>query len=378
MDGHSGSFDRTHDKRNLTMEMTDILKKHTETVEGRLAELGGKYQEADMRLADLEQKEHRPRGGGYGGQSWGQQIAHKQELTAFASDQARPGTIRLEIKADLASGSAATGGGFVVPHTDAPVGLPQRPTQVRQLLAVAGTNTGVIHVPTQTGRTNNAAVAPELTEKPESEYTFDLKEVPIVTIAHHVSAARQILQDAPQLASLIDSELRYGLQLAEDAELLFGTGTGGRMTGLMTAATAYSAPITPPADPTIIDRLGLALLQAALSDVEPDGIILHPSDWMRVSLTKDAAGGYILANPAGQLGKRLWNVPVVTTQAMTAGSFLVGAFQPQTLYDRMRPTVLVSTEHGDNFIHNRVTLLAEERIGLAVKRPTALVKGTFA
>jgi len=56
---------------------------------------------------------------------------------------------------------------------------------------------------------------------------------------------------------------------------------------------------------------------------------------------------------------------------MIAGSFLVG--NPEgDLYDRMAARVEVSTEDADNFRKNLVTVLAEERIGLAVKAPIAL------
>ncbi len=81
--------------------------------------------------------------------------------------------------------------------------------------------------------------------------------------------------------------------------------------------------------------------------------------------------------PGAQLEPRLFGLPVVPTQAMQTGQFLAGAFASQTLYDRQSPVVMLSTEHADNFTKNRVTLLAEERIGLATKRPEALVYGSF-
>ena len=39
--------------------------------------------------------------------------------------------------------------------------------------------------------------------------------------------------------------------------------------------------------------------------------------------------------------------------------------------------VTVSTEDRDNFVKNMVTILCEERVGLAVYRPEAFVKGDF-
>ena len=82
--------------------------------------------------------------------------------------------------------------------------------------------------------------------------------------------------------------------------------------------------------------------------------------------------------PAGDAPPRLWGLPIVETKGIAAGTFLVGAFrQAATLYDRWQPTVQVSTEHADFFTRNLVAILAEERIALAVKKPSALTYGSF-
>src|SRR5262249_1839292 len=106
-------------------------------------------------------------------------------------------------------------------------------------------------------------------------------------------------------------------------------------------------------------------------------IVLHPSDLTEMRLLKDDNGEYIMGPPGDAVAPRLFGLPVVATKAMTAGNFLVGNFQQATLYDRMEANVAVSTEDSDNFRKNLVTLLAEERIGLVVKRATAFTKGTF-
>jgi HK97 family phage major capsid protein len=74
----------------------------------------------------------------------------------------------------------------------------------------------------------------------------------------------------------------------------------------------------------------------------------------------------------------LWGLPVVESDGMSRGDFLVGAFRlAATLFDREEAAILVSTEDQDNFVKNLVTILAEERLALAITRPTAFVHGGF-
>jgi HK97 family phage major capsid protein len=120
------------------------------------------------------------------------------------------------------------------------------------------------------------------------------------------------------------------------------------------------------------------MLQVALSELEATGHVLNPRDWAEIELLKDTTGRYIIGDPKADGVKRLWGLPVVDTTAMTAGNFLTGAFQMGAqIFDREDANVAISTEDANNFRQNLVTILAEERLGLAVYRPEAFIKGTF-
>jgi HK97 family phage major capsid protein len=250
---------------------------------------------------------------------------------------------------------------------------------VRNLITPGTTSSNAIEYAVETDDPNvtGAAVVSEGQLKPQSNITFDLKSTPVRTIAHFMKASRQIMDDAPQLRSIIDGRLTYGLQFVEEGELLYGDGTGQHILGIVPQASAY-APAFAPTNPTPIDQLRLASLQATLALYPASGYVLHPTDWGRIELTKDLQGRYIVGDPTGLLGKRLWNLPVVDTQAMQVGKFLTGAFQlGAQIFDRMSIEILISTENADDFVRNMITIRGEERLTLAVYRPAAFIYGTL-
>ena len=205
-----------------------------------------------------------------------------------------------------------------------------------------------------------AAVVSEGQLKPQTNITFDLKSTPVRTIAHYMKASRQIMDDAPQLRSIIDGRLPYGLGYVEETELLYGDGTGQHLFGIIPQATAYAAAFTPSL-PSNIDTLRLASLQATLALYPATGYVLHPTDWGKIELTKDTMGRYIVGDPTGVLRKRLWTLPVVDTPAMQVGRFLTGAFRlGAQIFDRMTIEVLMSTENDLDFVRNMITIRAEE------------------
>lgn len=373
----------------------DSVKKIAETAEAEVKRLGETSAEtkaaADKaltkfnviddfgaRLADLEMKASRPKyDGPEAADGYGAQLVKSDKFKSWLDGGAQ-GSTRIELKAITTA--AGSGGGMIVSQRETEiVGIPKRPDVIlRDLLTVIPTTSGSIDYPRQTTRTNAAAAVAEGTVKPYSNYGWSRVTTAVRTLAHLAKLTRQAMDDAPQLQGEVDAEMRYGLALAEDAQILLGDGTGENLYGLMPQATAYALPTGATAPATSIDKLRAAMLQAALAFYPPDAIVLNPIDWYNIEITKDAAGGYIFANPLQMAGPTLWGKPVAATTSMTVNAFLVGAFKmAATLYDRMSVEVLISSENADDFEKNLLTMRAEERLALAVKRPAALIKGTL-
>jgi len=338
--------------------------------------------ELKSRLDDVEQNVTRPGGAGLGNEtkSFGEQVSEAKGSQIGERAFGQQDRLRIELKAITTANNSA--GGFINSQRETDVvGIPQRPDIImRDLLTVMPITTGSVEYPKQSVRTNAAAPVAEGTAKPYSNYGWTKATANVKTIAHLAKLTRQAMDDAPRLQAEVDSEMRYGLALAEDGQILLGDGTGENLLGLYPQATLYAAPTgISIASPNKIDKLRLALLQASLGLYPADAIVLHETDWADIELTKDTNGRYIFANPQGVVGPVLWGKRVAPTVSMAVGTFLVGAFKvAATLYDRMQPEVLISSENADDFEKNLLTMRCEERLGLAVKRPAALIKGPFA
>jgi len=337
--------------------------------------------ETNARLAELEQKLARRAGHGaepVETKSLGAWVVENERVKAMNSGTRGNASVRIEYK-DITSatgtvGSTASVSTSLVPaDRRAMLPLIQRRMTIRDLIAPGETTSGSIEYPKETVFTNNAAPVAEGAAKPKSNITFDLTSVPVRTIAHYIKASRQVMDDAPQLRSIVDNRLRYGLEYAEEAQLLSGSGSGANILGIIPQSTAFSAPIAV-SGANFLDNLRLGVLQAALTDLPADGIVLHPGDWARVELLKDANGNYLFGGAQANVVPRLWGLPVVATQAIALDKALVGAFRTGAqIFDRMAVEVLLSTENEDDFIKNMMTIRAEERLGLAVYRPQSFV-----
>lgn len=373
---------------NLGTEFTAKLAANGEAsaeltgkVDKALSELG----DATTRLSELEKRAAREKEasedadtGGYGDQLVNSDAFKNLDHAGAWRGSIRVGAERADImSADGTVGAGRSAGTSLVPGARVPgiVTPPNRQFTIRDLLAPGQTSASSVEYVKETGFTNNARPVTEGTTKPKSDLTFNMYTTPVRTIAHIFKASRQIMDDAPALASYINARGTYGLKYVEEQQLLNGNGTGQNLNGILPQATAF-APEFNPSDETAIDRLRLAILQVILAEYPASGFVLHPTDWARIELTKDNEGRYIVGNAQSPIGPSLWGLPVVQTQAMAAGEFLTGAFNlAAQIFDRMGVEVLLSSENVDDFEKNMLTVRIEQRIALAVYRPEAFVTG---
>lgn len=363
-----------------TQELVDKINEQHKQIVDELRDKNAKMQEKvqglDRSLLDLEQKfagERRSPGSVM--QSLGEQVVSSDGFKDFVTRGATGKSAGISVRM-----ATITTTSVVAPpdiRTDI-VPLPRQRLTIRQLLGQGQTASNSIEYVRQIGFTNAAKVVTEGGDKPESAITFEAATAPVRTVAHFVPASRQALDDVRSLQSLIDSELRFGVMLAEENELLFGDGTGQHLEGIATTASAYSAPFTVQNE-SMLDKVLLAISQSEQSRLPVTGIVVNDLDWRRMQSLKDAEDRYLGEGPFGPILNLLWQIPVVATPTMDQDEFLVGPFRDGAMiFDRTNgPQVFMTDSHSDWFRKNLLAILMEERVALANKRPTAFVTGDF-
>ena len=364
-----------------TEEIKSLGQSSTETVQA-LQKLSEGGTETQARLLEVEQKLARRAGNADDEQikSIGASFTDCEDFQSLVKKGR--GIARMALKAvtsitSLTTGTGGVGVGIVPDRLQGIIGSPERPMTIRNLIMPGRTASNSIEYVRESGFQNMAAMVAEGAAKPQSDLSFDLVTTTVKTLAHWIKASKQILADIPMLQSYIDGRLRYGLMYVEEQQILAGDGTGQNLLGLIPQATAFNEALRVAGD-TPIDLLRRSILQTRIAEYRASAIVLNPIDWAGIELQKDNTGQYLWVNIATGGEPKMWRLPVVDTNAMPAGKFMVGAFDMAAqVFDREDANVEVSTEDGDNFTKNMVTIRAEERLGLAVFRPQSFVYGSF-
>lgn len=243
---------------------------------------------------------------------------------------------------------------------------------IADLIAPGTTDSNSITYMKETTFTNAAAPVAEGAAKPESALVFAQQVDPVSKIAHWLPVTEEMLEDVQQIRSYIDGRLRFGVALTEEDQLLNGSGTLPALRGILnrTGLTAAQARGTDTNADAIFKQITTI---ATTVFVQPDGVVMNPTNWQTIQLMKDANGQYYGSGPfAPAQQATLWGLPVVKTPTIAAGTGLVGAFQEAAqIFRKGGLRVEASNSHQDFFIKNLVAIRAEERLALAVYRPAA-------
>lgn len=207
-------------------------------------------------------------------------------------------------------------------------------------------------------------------------------------LAGFIKLSDEMIEDLDFLVSEINIRLLYELARTEEAQLLSGNGTGSNILGLLNRSGIQTEVRgSTAAGDNAQDTLFRAMTKVQTgSGLDADGLVINPIDYQSLRLSKDANGQYFgggfFTGPYGVGGimeqPPVWGLRTVVTPAIAQGTALVGSFQQAaTVYRKGGVRVESTNSHASDFTSNLVTVRAEERLALAVRRPSGLVKVTL-
>ena len=216
------------------------------------------------------------------------------------------------------------------------------------------------------------AVTTEGNKKPQVHFADPTpKTVTLKKLAAFIKESEEYIADYPFLASAINGRLLYELGLVEQNTLvtdLLGT------SGIQADTTSWTASSTATDIAELI--LDAAMDVEASSGFPASGIVIHPTDWYNLRIAKNGNDEYYGGGFFGaQNVPNLWGIPVCVTTATAAGTIIVGAFKTcASVVSRGGVSVSMTNTNEDDFVKNLVTIRAEERMALAVRRPAGFKK----
>lgn len=200
--------------------------------------------------------------------------------------------------------------------------------------------------------------------------------VTLEKVAAYIKESDEYIDDYGYLASAINGRLLYELNLKRQAKVIAGLlATSGIQTiGGTTAVTRTAV--------AIADEIANAIADTMTYSGRPaNAIVMTPAIWKLLRIGKDGenryyGGGYF----AALHGENVWNLPIVLSNQLTANHVVVGAFDTcATLVTKAEGvTVEATNTDQDDFIKNLMTVRAECREKLAVRRPAGFVDITVA
>lgn len=245
-----------------------------------------------------------------------------------------------------------------------------RPIQIIQLIPSDTTTQNAVVYMEETTFTNAAAETAETGTYPEATLALTQQSSLVRKIAVFLPVTDEQLEDVPQAQSYIDNRLPFMVRQKLDSQIIVGTGGGVQLRGFLNVVNVQTQ--AKGGDPTP-DAVYKAIVKVQVTGrAQPDGVVMHPSNWQDIRLLRTADGLYIWGNPSDAGPDRMWGLQVAQSDAITLGTALVGDFGNfSSLVTRSGLDVQVSNSHSTFFIEGKQAIRADIRVALVVYRPTA-------
>lgn len=211
----------------------------------------------------------------------------------------------------------------------------------------------------------DVAIVAEGGLKPESDPVYAPVDKDLVKLATRFSITDELAEDAPFMVTEIQKSVLRNVLVREN-KLVIDTidATSGILTGTGVAGT-------------LLDILATEIGDSeAINGQTPTALLLNPTNLASVRIAKASTGGSYYIDPLSTGPTSIHGVPLISTPAVAAGTAYLVTSGFGTFYSRGSLRVEAGFT-GDDWIYNRMTIRAEERVLPVVTRPNLVTKITL-
>lgn len=319
--------------------------------------------------------------------SLGGQLMDSKAYNAFIKEGQKNITSELKFDPRYEFKTTLTESGYPPAVTRSDLVLPTAtldPLQIPDLIDTITTDQYQYKYLEETTFTNASTATAEGSALAENAIAFTERTESIRKIGGFLPVTEELLADVSAVQGYLDSRLRTMVRLAVSDQMVGGSGSGANLTGILNKSgintfdySSYSGNLK---------RIGQ--IYEAITEIQkdsflqPDAIIMHPSDWYQVVTEVNAVTTSGSLNPlfvgSGNFGNgvapTLWGLPVVQSTEVSAGTAIVGVFgggQAIHIVARQGMEVAMSDSHDDNFTKDVIVMKATVRMGMPIYRATA-------
>lgn len=225
----------------------------------------------------------------------------------------------------------------------------------------------------------------ELATKPDINVRYEERDAKVEKYPAFAKVSTELMQDAPQLASAVQNNVLKRLNLKIESDLFTGDGTSNAINGIAEYATAFNGGTlngTLPANSAQnYDVIRAIALQVQEAFGTAGAVFVDHGKLAEMELKKGADDQYIMPPFKSADGNTIAGVRLIGTSAFVGDAtidFVGGDLSVVNVLFREGVNLQIDRS-GDDFINNKMTILAEARMVQFVSANDTglLVKGTF-
>lgn len=202
--------------------------------------------------------------------------------------------------------------------------------------------------------------------KPDAGITIEPVDDVLKKVATTFGFTDELVEDANFLVGYIKAEALRGVLKKENVLVIEALESAeGAMTATGTAAA-------------IIDVLAQAIgATTATNGVAPTQVLINPLDLAKIRVTKGTGSGDYAIDPLSAGPTTIHGVNVLATPAVPQGTVYIVSAGAGVFYTRQDSVRVDVGYSSDDWVHNKLTGRAEERVLPAVIRPSLITKVTL-